>query len=159
MNTQQWYYESNGQQAGPISWEGLMSGLNQGTISPETLVWAAHLSEWMPIRQAMQPQGVAPTLVPTQVKPVIPIPLKKSAPAPAYIRILAGFSVLLMIVGALLFMVDFFYHSFHLMSDGGNITEFQLKMQGMGNFGLGLGMFGLVGFFATFAMDRARTNP
>jgi hypothetical protein len=63
-----------------------------------------------------------------------------------------------MIVGALLFMVDFFYHSFHLMSDGGNITEFQLKMQGIGNFGLGLGMLGLVGFFVTFAIDRARTG-
>jgi hypothetical protein len=61
-----------------ISWDGLMSGLNQGTISPETLVWAAHLSEWMPIRQAMQPQGVAPASVPTQVNPVIPIPIKKS---------------------------------------------------------------------------------
>lgn len=77
MNDQQWHYESNGEQAGPVSWDGLMDGIKQGTISSETRVWASHLPEWTPLGQLMQPQGVAAASVPTPVSPVIPIPIKK----------------------------------------------------------------------------------
>jgi len=45
----QWYYELNGQQAGPVSWDQLDSWLKEEKIQKSTLVWATHLSEWTPI--------------------------------------------------------------------------------------------------------------
>jgi hypothetical protein len=57
MNYQQWFYESNGQQAGPISWSALLVGLKQGVLTPETLVWSEGLPGWVPLVQVMGSPG------------------------------------------------------------------------------------------------------
>jgi len=64
MNDHQWYYESNGEQAGPISWDGLMVGIKMGKVTPETRVWAAHLPEWTTLDQCIQ-RGAQPVVPPT----------------------------------------------------------------------------------------------
>jgi len=65
---QQWYYECNGEQAGPISWDGLMAGIKMGKVTPETRVWASHLSEWTKLLVCMQNNSTPPCL-PPQINP------------------------------------------------------------------------------------------
>ena len=60
MSDQQWYYESNGAQAGPISWDGLMTGIKMGKVTEETRVWATHLSEWTPLGECIRARSSAP---------------------------------------------------------------------------------------------------
>lgn len=59
MSDQQWYYESNGGQAGPISWDGLMVGLKMGKVTHETRVWSSHLTEWTSLGECIQKQSTA----------------------------------------------------------------------------------------------------
>jgi len=61
MNDQQWYYESNGEQAGPISWDALMVGIKMGKLTSETRVWASHLPEWTALGQCIQ-RGTQPAI-------------------------------------------------------------------------------------------------
>lgn len=66
MNDQQWYYESNGEQAGPISWDGLMAGIKMGMVTPETRVRPTPLSEWTPLGECILHRSNA-TLHPPQM--------------------------------------------------------------------------------------------
>jgi len=65
----QWYYELNGQQAGPVSWDQLDSWLKEEKIQKSTLVWATHLSEWTPISIVA---GTQKSLAPIQVTSGLP---------------------------------------------------------------------------------------
>jgi len=68
MNEQQWFYEANGEQAGPVSWESLMSGLHDGSIDETTQVWAAHLPDWTPLGQCL-PVSQPPVMPATPAAP------------------------------------------------------------------------------------------
>jgi hypothetical protein len=72
---QQWYYESNGVQAGPISWDGLMAGIKMGQVTPETRVWSSHLAEWTPLSECIRGQTnyQSPSL--SQQQAVLPTPI------------------------------------------------------------------------------------
>src|SRR5215203_3363352 len=61
----EWFYETGGQQAGPIARSGLDSLIASGTITPQTLVWRAGQSEWSPY-SAVAPAASAaePPLIP-----------------------------------------------------------------------------------------------
>lgn len=72
MNDQQWYYESNGEQAGPISWDGLMVGIKMGKVTPETRVWAAHLHEWTTLGDCIRGQTLPPTPSQSHQQEVLP---------------------------------------------------------------------------------------
>lgn len=93
MNDQKWYYESNGEQAGPISWDGLMVGLKQGTISSETRVWASHLSEWTPLGECSQTPSSA--LLPSPSQSISLTPGKKKWTAIQWV--VGGISILVLI--------------------------------------------------------------
>jgi hypothetical protein len=58
-----WYYNSGGQQQGPISDAELASLLATGKITPETLVWREGMKDWQPLATARQ--AAAPPLLPT----------------------------------------------------------------------------------------------
>ena len=54
-----WYYAPNNEQLGPIDQAGLDRLVQQGTITPETLVWHEGLTDWQPLAQAL-PAANAP---------------------------------------------------------------------------------------------------
>lgn len=87
MNGQQWFYESNGQPAGPIGWDALMVGVRQGTVTPETRVWSSHLSEWTLLGEIMRvPRVPAPLAPPPEFRPGerhdAPSPIPSELPLP-----------------------------------------------------------------------------
>jgi uncharacterized RDD family membrane protein YckC len=47
-----WFYAQNGQQLGPVSESYLGQLSRSGTISPDTLVWHAGMTQWQPFRTA-----------------------------------------------------------------------------------------------------------
>ncbi len=53
-----WYYVNDGEAAGPISDEELLTKLRLGTVLPTTLVWRSGMAEWQPA------SAVAPTPAP-----------------------------------------------------------------------------------------------
>jgi uncharacterized RDD family membrane protein YckC len=55
-----WYYVKDGEAAGPISDEELLSQLRLGQILPTTLVWRSGQAEWQPAA-SVTPQIVPPT--------------------------------------------------------------------------------------------------
>lgn len=57
-----WFYESGGQQQGPVSDDDLDRLLAQGTITLETLVWREGLADWKPLRVARPVAGAAETV-------------------------------------------------------------------------------------------------
>src|SRR5215203_1784270 len=61
----EWFYETGGQQAGPLARSGLDALIASGTIAPQTLVWRAGQSEWLPY-SAVAPAASAaePPLIP-----------------------------------------------------------------------------------------------
>jgi hypothetical protein len=76
-----WYYESGGQQQGPVTETDLDRLLAEGKISPDTLVWREGMSGWTPLRLAR------PTAAPASAPAAAPIPpvatglrLESSAP-------------------------------------------------------------------------------
>ena len=75
MNDQQWYYECNGEQAGPISWDGLMAGIKMGKVTPETRVWASHLSEWTSLGECIR--GRTSSSIPSQNQQQPNLPVRK----------------------------------------------------------------------------------
>ncbi|MBV9462607.1 MAG: RDD family protein [Verrucomicrobiae bacterium] len=60
-----WYYEKDGQQAGPVGDPELQSLLRSGRISPATLVWNQTMASWEPYSKAIS--GAAPS-DPSQVR-------------------------------------------------------------------------------------------
>lgn len=44
----QWYYKSGTIQTGPVYWEEIVTLVEKGTLSPETLVWQHQLPKWTP---------------------------------------------------------------------------------------------------------------
>jgi hypothetical protein len=56
-----WFYESAGQQQGPVTEQDLDRLLAEGRITPETLVWREGLADWQPLRLA-RPGGVVPPI-------------------------------------------------------------------------------------------------
>lgn len=41
-----WYYESGGQQIGPLTDEQFRAEVRKGSVSPDTLVWNESLTNW-----------------------------------------------------------------------------------------------------------------
>jgi hypothetical protein len=56
----QWFYASNGQQAGPISEAELEALLRAGTINPQTLIWREGMTDWQPLGVARPVGGPPP---------------------------------------------------------------------------------------------------
>ena len=46
MNDSQWYYESNGQQAGPVTKDAIIAAIRTGRVIPGTRVWRVGLADW-----------------------------------------------------------------------------------------------------------------
>lgn len=46
-----WYYTTNGEQHGPVSFNRLKTLVNQGVLTEEDLIWHSTLSEWIPVRE------------------------------------------------------------------------------------------------------------
>ena len=59
-----WYYSHDGQdRQGPISWGKVQEYFKSGILSPETLIWAPHLSGWTPAQQLIRvKQGMGTVL-------------------------------------------------------------------------------------------------
>jgi hypothetical protein len=87
-----WYYESAGQQQGPVTEAGLDRLLAEGKITLETLVWREGMSGWTPLRAAkpVAPSPTAPIcpgLETPSPAPAIPSPAAGSdVPQPGWIR-------------------------------------------------------------------------
>lgn len=78
-----WYYESGGQQQGPVTDSDLDRLLAEGKITPDTLIWREGQSGWAPLRTA-RPAPAAPA--PGAAAPVPPPVPGADAPPPGYIR-------------------------------------------------------------------------
>jgi hypothetical protein len=70
-----WYYESGGQQQGPVTDADLDRLLAEGKITVDTLIWREGMSGWTPLRTA-RPAAAA------TAPPGAPASLGSSAPAP-----------------------------------------------------------------------------
>lgn len=46
-----WYYLEGGDQRGPVSLADIRAKVLDGTVGPESYVWADGMPEWMPARQ------------------------------------------------------------------------------------------------------------
>ncbi len=78
-----WYYESAGQQQGPVPDTELDRLLAEGKITPDTLVWREGLAGWAPMRTARPaPAGLAGQ-PPPPAAAAVP---GADAPPPGYIR-------------------------------------------------------------------------
>lgn len=73
-----WYYESGGQQQGPVTETDLDRLLGEGKITPDTLVWREGMSGWTPLRVARPSATPAPA---AGAAPGLPVP--PSAPGAA----------------------------------------------------------------------------
>lgn len=75
-----WFYESEGQQQGPVSERDLDRLLAEGKITPNTLVWQEGMPDWRPLRDARPSAAVPPPFssgAPTG---------EGATPAPGYVR-------------------------------------------------------------------------
>jgi uncharacterized protein (TIGR00266 family) len=54
MSQQQWYMAIGGHQVGPVSQDDVVTSLRNGTIDGNTLVFAAGLSNWTPLKDVPQ---------------------------------------------------------------------------------------------------------
>lgn len=62
-NQDTWYYSHNGQdRQGPFSRKEMREYLKGGVLTPDTLIWAPHLSDWSPARQVLPQSGMSPFL-------------------------------------------------------------------------------------------------
>ena len=89
MSEQQWYYAMNGQQAGPVSWEELLTELRMGRIQPSTQVWSAHLPGWTPLAECLKAQGGPPPLPPPSPAPT-PFPASIQRPTQGLLPLAPG---------------------------------------------------------------------
>lgn len=71
METRQWYYVVQGNQAGPVSESVLSQMLKSGELVPETLVWTDTLKDW-----------VAASSVEELINPVVAVVQESFPPAP-----------------------------------------------------------------------------
>lgn len=58
-----WYYESAGQQQGPVPESDIRRLLAEGTISPATVIWREGMDTWRPLREAL-PELLTPPAAP-----------------------------------------------------------------------------------------------
>src|SRR4051794_19069358 len=77
-----WYYESAGQQQGPVADAELDRLLAEGKITPDTLIWREGLAGWAPMRTARPAPANVGAMPPP---PPVPAP-GAEAPPPGYIR-------------------------------------------------------------------------
>lgn len=75
-----WYYASNGQQAGPVSQEQLAELFRNGTVKPFDLVWNETMTEWTPIGKVADFASYAPAPAPA-APPAAATPPASSSPA------------------------------------------------------------------------------
>lgn len=68
-----WYYVSGTQSLGPVAEEALRQLVNEGKITPATLVWKEGFQAWLPAQQV-------PDLIPQQVMAAIPPPVPAGPP-------------------------------------------------------------------------------
>ena len=73
-----WYYESGGQQQGPVTETDLDRLLSEGKINPDTLIWREGMSGWTPLRTARP--SAAPSVPSSPVPPAPGLSLEPSAP-------------------------------------------------------------------------------
>lgn len=65
-----WFYESGGQQQGPVSDSALDALIAEGKITGSTLVWHEGLADWKPLREArLRPESPSPTGQEGQLEP------------------------------------------------------------------------------------------
>ena len=57
-----WYYESGGQQQGPVAESELDRLLAEGKITLDTLVWRDGMAGWAPLRSARPGAGGPPAM-------------------------------------------------------------------------------------------------
>jgi hypothetical protein len=93
-----WYYESGGQQQGPVTETDLDRLLSESKITPDTLVWREGMSGWTPLRVArpaaapasapLPPAATGLRLEPSVPQPgAVPSPTAGSdSPQPGWIR-------------------------------------------------------------------------
>jgi hypothetical protein len=77
-----WYYESAGQQTGPVADAELDRLLAEGKITPDTLVWREGLAGWAPLRTARPAPAARESMPPI---PPVSVP-GAEAPPPGFIR-------------------------------------------------------------------------
>jgi hypothetical protein len=69
-----WYYESGGQQQGPVPEAELDRLVSSGTLSPDALVWKEGMAGWAPYRTVRTPPAApAPGGGPTPMAPISPM--------------------------------------------------------------------------------------
>jgi uncharacterized membrane protein len=54
-----WYYEQNGEQAGPVSAEDIQQRFSRGELTRDSLVWKEGLANWIPLGESELNQQVA----------------------------------------------------------------------------------------------------
>ena len=76
----QWFYQSNGQQVGPVDDAQIRALISSGRICAEELVWGEGMPQWLPAREVARswggakPAGPAPSQrVPVQPARAIPV--------------------------------------------------------------------------------------
>ncbi len=84
MSATHWYYEKDGNKAGPVDETRLGELIASGEVTGDSLVWREGLADWIPLRDAnfAAPAGCSSPVVP----PVLggePLPEAGSNPAPA----------------------------------------------------------------------------
>lgn len=77
------YIANNGQQAGPFSEPEIKQLMNNGVLTPETMVWLPNMSQWMPACQVpainklfllmSMPQKKSPSSVQIPIPPSSPV--------------------------------------------------------------------------------------
>jgi hypothetical protein len=65
-----WYYDSGGQQSGPVPESQLDELVRSGAVQPDTLVWRSGMADWQPLHQA-RPGNAIPPLAPPVLPPMI----------------------------------------------------------------------------------------
>jgi len=68
-----WHYVNQGQQAGPVTEEELLTLVRAGKISEETLVWREGMQNWTPFHQAGIPTSPTTTAQPPAFQPPAPL--------------------------------------------------------------------------------------
>src|SRR5688572_14906993 len=77
-----WYYESGGQQQGPVTEADLARLLAEGKLTLDSLVWREGMFGWTPLRAARPSAGAPQAAQPGLVPPVAPVGAMGSVPSP-----------------------------------------------------------------------------
>lgn len=68
-----WFYESGGQQQGPVAEQELDRLLSEGKITPNTLIWREGMADWQPLRvvraAAAEPPAISTSINEAEVPP------------------------------------------------------------------------------------------